>query len=349
MLRRTVVLLGLASALALSAPRPAEAKPTDAVVVVYDDIGTREGGLRVRGHVVVDKGFEVAGGTIGGPFATLRTIWKNLQLVRGAPVRSPRLEVVVDGRTFRVNGDARGRFELRIGDQVGLTPGRYAVEARLLDHGRAARTLPGTLSVLSEAGGRILVSDIDDTVLESAVTSRLMFYWRALTTRSDTQEAVHGAAAAYRSLDATGVPTAFVSLTPSTLYPKLRAFFAAHGFPVAALYMRNRPEDFATSKEAYKADRIATIESLAPRHDLILVGDSGQRDPEAYALATARAPERVAGRFIRLVTDEPRTSRRFAGTRTFVGGYDARLVKRLRGSGLRTGASPSRTMRIGRR
>ena len=63
--------------------------------------------------------------------------------------------------------------------------------------------------------------------------------------------------------------------------------------------------------------KIAAIEPLLkrfPQRQFVLVGDSGERDPEIYATLARRYPQQISRILIRDVTDEPADSSRYRAT-----------------------------------
>lgn len=70
-----------------------------------------------------------------------------------------------------------------------------------------------------------------------------------------------------------------------------------------------------TEQIEYKLRRIAEAMALLPGYRLILVGDSGEKDPEIYRRVASKHRGLVLATFIHRVTDEPSTSARFKGQR----------------------------------
>lgn len=174
---------------------------------------------------------------------------------------------------------------------------------------------------LVEPEGILVVSDIDDTVKVSHVgdTSRLL---RA--TFLDPFEAVPGMAERYRAwaLEA-GAHLHFVSASPWQLYAPLHSFLAEQGFPEATFSLKRirlkDPSALALVDDPLAA-KTAAIEALLarlPARRVVLVGDSGERDPEVYAGLARSHPTRIEAIYIRDVTgqarDDPRYARAFDG------------------------------------
>jgi phosphatidate phosphatase APP1 len=71
-----------------------------------------------------------------------------------------------------------------------------------------------------------------------------------------------------------------------------------------------------------KAQRIEEILAAMPARSFVLVGDSGERDPEMYAAIRARHPDRIAGIVIVTTAGSDLSSERFAGM-DLIDDYDA--------------------------
>jgi phosphatidate phosphatase APP1 len=90
----------------------------------------------------------------------------------------------------------------------------------------------------------------------------------------------------------------------------LRDFVRTNSFPEGSWHLR----DFAWEGEILRgffepsdAHKITTVERLIgrfPKRRFLLVGDSGERDPEIYGELARRHPDRISGILIRQVTEE---------------------------------------------
>lgn len=98
----------------------------------------------------------------------------------------------------------------------------------------------------------------------------------------------------------------FVSASPYQLYEELNAFCRSEGFPEEATFHLKtiRPKDktlfelFADPVE-YKLKHIESIIHKYPNRSFLLVGDSGEKDPEIYAEVYRNFPHQVEGIWIR--------------------------------------------------
>ena len=175
--------------------------------------------------------------------------------------------------------------------------------------------------------GLSIISDIDDTVKITNVLDRRRM-WEA--TFYKRFEAVDGMPAAYHRLAATGVAFHYVSSSPWHLAEPLLDFLGANGLPLSSIALKQVRLKDRTSLDIVKPGRetkppqIETILTTYPGRRFILIGDSGEDDPEVYAEALHRHPEQIARVYIRNITAARRDDARFA--KAFVGVEAAQWV-----------------------
>ena len=138
-----------------------------------------------------------------------------------------------------------------------------------------------------------IISDIDDTVKITHVLDRRRM-WEA--TFYKPFEAVDGMPAAYHRLAATGAAFHYVSSSPWHLAEPLLDFLDANGLPLSSIALkqvrlkdRTRLDILKPGRET-KPPEIEAILTRYPGRRFILIGDSGEDDPEVYAEALRRHP-----------------------------------------------------------
>lgn len=178
---------------------------------------------------------------------------------------------------------------------------------------------------LIEPRGLSLISDIDDTIKVTdipaghAVVIENTFYRPFV--------AAPGMAERYRGL---GDETAFhyVSGGPWQLYRPLAQFIAAAGYPEGSFHMKSVRKNLLTpgswqdlarlaggeATTEQKLGQISDIIGHFPQRGFILVGDSGEHDPEIYREIRERFPRQIEAVWIRdLVNDRERRPERLQG------------------------------------
>lgn len=148
-----------------------------------------------------------------------------------------------------------------------------------------------------------IISDIDDTVIKTGVQRTGQMLVQTFTGSALTREPFPGAAALYRDFAGTANPVFYVSSSPWNLHAFLTAFLKHHGFPDGPLLLRDL---LGTAKgREQKHGRIREILDLHPDLQFVLIGDSGEKDPQIYADIVRSHPGRILAVYIREVRLDP--------------------------------------------
>ncbi len=239
-------------------------------------------------------------------------------------------------RLFMVDHEGGKRVVARIGQQDHLfgksrRDGQFAGVVRLRDAGFRAmdgtqiqfeavlsaddpRRFPGQIHLIEERGVTV-ISDIDDTLKVSQVRNRPALLRRTFL---EPFEPVPGMAQVYQAwADQSDAQFCYVSASPWQLYVPLSEFARSNGFPAGVFALKKfrwQDESFLKlfeSPERYKPAVIEPLLKRFPRRQFVLVGDSGERDPEIYASLARRYPSQIARVLIRDVTEEPAGATRY--------------------------------------
>lgn len=231
--------------------------------------------------------------------------------------RGERRTVVVAGHPIVVGPTAaNGQAEAELIVGVDALPESRWIDATVGNPGE-----PGFATTRIEKigpDGWSVISDIDDTLKITEVAHRLRVLRRTFL---EEFEAVPGMAALLGRLAARGAAFHYVSLAPWQLDEPLREFLAKEGFPAGTLDLqRFRLQDgelgdlLRDSKEL----KLAVLEPLLarwPKRRFLLIGDSGQSDPELFGELLRRHPDQVAAAWIRIVPDPGDADSKAAGER----------------------------------
>lgn len=177
-----------------------------------------------------------------------------------------------------------------------------------------------------------IVSDIDDTILETGVQRVGRMIRQTFTGSAFTRTPFPGAASLYRDLAAEVNPVFYVSSSPWNLHAMLVAFLRHRGFPMGPVLLRDLLGTAAGREQ--KTGRIREVLDLHRRLPFVLVGDSGEKDPEIYAEIVRAYPGRILAVYIREVRLDPgdgrveRVSREWPEDVPFVLAADSDAVRR---------------------
>jgi phosphatidate phosphatase APP1 len=157
-----------------------------------------------------------------------------------------------------------------------------------------------------------VISDIDDTVIQSDIGSFLQMLGTVLFSNARTRLPLPGVAAFYRALHAgrhggAKNPMFYVSNGLWNLYDLLEDFFQLNEIPGGpVLLLRNwgvyRDEILPTRQREHKLATISQILDLYTDLPFILIGDSGEADPEIYHQIVRQYPDRIPAVYIRNVS-----------------------------------------------
>lgn len=179
-----------------------------------------------------------------------------------------------------------------------------------------SRDFIGSVQLINETGISV-ISDIDDTIKISNVLDR-----KELMANTFVREfrSVPGMANAYHQWAKEGAVFHYVSAGPWQLHEALKEFLVTSNFPAGTMHMKQirvkdeSIRDLFASPEEYKLEIIEPIFTRFPARKFVLVGDSGEKDPEVYGTLARRHPDQVIAIFIRDVTGEDSRAERYLKT-----------------------------------
>jgi phosphatidate phosphatase APP1 len=263
------------------------------IILPYLGYGTAQK-LTVCGRVLEDEGFL--------PSADADTRWRNLvrfyKRLESDEVPGARIRARFLGTETETTTDAEGYFRLSLVPRGRLGPGPWQdVELELLQPPSGARAIAQVL-VPSKRAEFGVISDIDDTIVASHVAKKLKMLLTVALSNARTRKPFKGVAAFYRALHAGVNPLFYVSKSPWNLYAPLVEYLAVQGLPAGPLILR----DFGISlNKNHKTEAIEEILATYPKLKFILIGDSGEDDPEIYSGIVHRFPQRIRVIYIRTV------------------------------------------------
>jgi phosphatidate phosphatase APP1 len=228
--------------------------------------------------------------------------------VRGASVR---VEVAQSTQTFVTDeeGFFEGWLKPRHLNHGYLKP----ISVELLAPLRKEQTqtnFAGQVIVPSGEARFGVISDIDDTILQTDATRLLSMARKVLFGNARTRLPFEGVAGFYHALHQEKNPMFYVSSSPWNLYDVLVEFLDINKIPLGPLMLRdwgmNVSEGLPLDHSVHKLDVIKQILDTYPTLPFILIGDSGQEDPEIYSQIVLEYPQRILAIYIRDVSKNKR-------------------------------------------
>lgn len=214
------------------------------------------------------------------------------------------IEVVAyfKGQEVRSVSGSDGYFSMVFSPETQVSAGWYDVPLHIEGRGEMSRA---RMQVVDHSAFGI-VSDLDDTVIQSDVTSVPRMLMTSLTGNARTRLPFPGVGAFYHGLVQQGGgrnPIFYVSSSPWNFFDLLWQFLSYRQIPLGPLFLRNWGFDLLAGHGDYKHGVIKEIFERFPDMKFVLVGDSGEHDPQIYAEVVHRYPGRVLAVYIRDVTE----------------------------------------------
>src|SRR5215213_3662095 len=274
--------------------------PVDLRIEAYLGHGGAQG-VVVRGRVLDDPMPSDPVEGEGVVAAALRTVRQFLtDELPGVPLR-----VTAGNSTVDTTTDAEGYFQVRLRPD-GLTSPWTSGTVELAEEYRGFdRRVSTPLEILVPGpDARFgIISDVDDTILQTGVQRVGRMVRQTFTGSALTRTPFPGAAELYRDLSAGTNPMFYVSSSPWNLHSFLVAFLRHRQFPRGPLLLRDLLGTSAGTE--HKTGRIQEILDLHPELRFVLIGDSGEQDPAVYAAVVRANPGRIISIYIREVRLDP--------------------------------------------
>lgn len=222
-----------------------------------------------------------------------------------------KITISVQGQTFTMKSSgANGHFYGEVKFPAGELKNTITYQALRV---KGDRKFEG-IGYLLEPQGVSVVSDIDDTIKDSQVLNKLRTVEK---TFSQEFEAIPGMSEAYNAWHEQGASFHYVSSSPWQLYPSLSEFIKAEKFPAGSFHLKLIRLKDASVLNFFKSSletKVPIIEELInrfPKRKFILVGDSGEHDPEVYGVIGREFSGNLLHIYIRDVTPDVDKTGRF--------------------------------------
>jgi len=251
--------------------------------------------------------------------------WDNLMAtyrrVHSVEVPNAVVRVTYGKTSTDILTDSEGFFELHIANDGtgGAEPWRN-IQVELLSpkaEENKAVTASAPVLVPSSTARFGIISDIDDTIIVSNATNLFKVAYTTFSQNARSRIAFAGVGAFYRALqqgtnDREFNPIFYVSSGPWNLYDLLVDFMRLNEIPLGPILLQDYGVDekklFSSSHRDHKMAQIRKLLETYPDLPFILIGDSGQHDPEIYRKVLEEVPARISAIYIRNVTDEARAA-----------------------------------------
>lgn len=295
--------------------------------------------LHVVGRVLRQPRIALASDS-GTPLSNLIETYRRLG---SEEVAAARVVAEIHGAAVEARTDDEGYFHIEIGNADGAATTHQVLVRAISPASRAAVIAEVMVPAPSAQFG--VISDIDDTIVETNATALIRMARTVFMQNARGRVATAGVSAFYRALER-GIsgtdanPFFYVSSSPWNFFDLLDQFLTINDIPHGPLMLQDYGIDEAklihSAHDDHKLTQIDEILTTYDKLPFVLIGDSGQRDPEIYRTVANRFGDRIRAIYIRDVTAPARDAqvRAIANITPFATVEEA--MKHARGIGLIT-------------
>jgi phosphatidate phosphatase APP1 len=283
-------------------------KPT---VAAFPGYGSTEW-VRVLGRVLIPPKVKRRE---RGEYAGVRG-WRSFAAV---PIAHAMVTVTIDGVDHEVAADRGGVVDIVL--PATLPAGWQTVTMRV----EGSDPVEARVFIVGADVRFGVVSDIDDTVMVTALPRPLLAAWNSFVLNEHARQPVPGMSVLLERLmrDNPGAPILYLSTGAWNVAPTLVRFQRRHLFPSGALLLTDwgpTHDRWFRSGKQHKQDNLRRLAQEFPEIDWLLVGDDGQHDDAIYTEFTIEHPDQVAAVAIRRLSPAEAV---LAGGRTAVDDHTA--------------------------
>jgi phosphatidate phosphatase APP1 len=158
-----------------------------------------------------------------------------------------------------------------------------------------------------------IISDLDDTVIHTGITSLLLAAKLTFLENAKTRKPLEGVASLYQALQRGHArqavnPLFYISSSPWNLHDLLVDFLRLNEIPPGPLLLRDvgldRTKLIKEQGHGHKEAKALRLLDAYPDLPFVLIGDSGQDDPAIYAAVAEQRPGRIRAIYIRDIDPE---------------------------------------------
>ena len=282
--------------------RRAQARHDEPVLLPYAGYGYSSPGsswIRVLARVVLAKP-----GAFEGGHHKAQVIEDGIRGFRNfiSPILpQARVHISAAGQEFVVEADRGGVVDAKL--EASLPPGWHQITLRP----QGGQSVTAEIRVVGHEQRFGVISDVDDTVVVTALPRPLLAAWNSFVLSEHARVATPGMAVMMRQVLSShaGAPAIYLSTGAWNVAQTLQRFMSRHLYPAGPLLLTDwGPTERAwfRSGQQHKVDQLRRLAQEFPNISWLLVGDDGQHDPSIYAEFARRYPGHVTAIVIRQLT-----------------------------------------------
>lgn len=216
----------------------------------------------------------------------------------GVPLQFSDVEITIGDVVTHVTADRGGLIDTEV--DVQLSPGWHTAVLRA-EGTEPAEALIQVIAPGVEFG---IVSDIDDTVMVTALPRPFLALWNTFVLSERARMATPGMAVLLDRLtiEHPEAPVIYLSTGPWNAAPTLARFLTRNMYPKGALLLTDwglTQDRWFRSGQDHKHRNLERLAQEFPDMRWLLIGDNGQHDEAIYSAFAAENPDKVAAIAIR--------------------------------------------------
>jgi phosphatidate phosphatase APP1 len=221
--------------------------------------------------------------------------WRNFI---GVPVENAAVHLDIGERSYEIQADSSGIIDVAV--DVDLDPGWH----RILMSSEGSDVAKALAFVVDPQATFGVVSDIDDTVMVTALPRPLLAAWHTFVVNEHARATTPGMPVLYERLSSRypGGPFIYLSTGAWNVAPTLTRFLSRNLYPAGALLLTDWGPTANSWFRSGREHKRSSLERLArefPQIKWLLVGDDGQHDESIYRDFATQHPDNVAAVCIR--------------------------------------------------
>jgi len=265
-------------------------------VVAYPSYGTPDR-VRVLGRVLLASRVHGANRAFRGTPTGTENV-RGWRAFTSVPIQNCPVDIEIDGALHRVDADPGGLIDTVI--DVQLDPGWHTAVLRAA----GTEAVEARIFVVSPTTRFGIVSDIDDTVMVTALPRPFLALWNTFVLSELARTPTPGMAVLMDRLfiEHPQVPVVYLSTGPWNAAPAIARFLARNLYPAGTLLLTDwglTQDRWFRSGIEHKQRNLERLACEFPDIRWLLIGDDGQHDEEVYARFARHRPDHVAAVVIR--------------------------------------------------
>jgi len=247
-----------------------------------------------------------------------KTLWNNFKRFESDEIEGVVLKITVGTKSYKLKTDDEGYYTLdKPFDRSSIKPRKNWTNAEIVIQSIPKRKAPTTkfkapIFVPSAKAQFGIISDIDDTVLQTFVSGRfkLRMMYHSFMKNPYQRKAMEGIVPFYQQLEK-GIdgqqqnPFFYLSDSPWNIYDALTTFMEVQHLPKGPLFLRDYgwPTHSDDNYRGHKLSYLERVIKAYPKLPFILLGDTASHDADYYLEIAKQFPKRIKRIYIRKTRD----------------------------------------------